>query len=446
MNENENQEVIKNFEGSYVTGIIGAVIGGLIASIPWILAYSYANMIVAVLATLIAGGAFLGYKILKGKIGKGLPVIITTVSLIVVIFVTLVICPMVLLKKEGLNATWNNLERLYAIEDVKSAIMQDLLVSVAFTVLGIAAVVRSVSIQIKNGTAGENLKFNTQAAIEEDRKRIQEQSEVVKKVCVSLNCMQKENAVTKQEIANELEMTYNIQRNKINEYFSSAQSVKLLKKYKGKYYYDDIDEQSKLLNAGNINHNNKSSKTLAIIVVIIIVIGIIIAILGSIGEEYKVPNTDITLTTLSEQAIYTTKEELSEIFGEDYAEYYDFAILDEVNNKYEIYGTIMDKSNIDEDYDANTLIQADREYIVQNWGEENVSKLSDKEMGGKVFKSYDYKYKTQNTDENGEIIENEYIAVIYLCETNGKFVWIDCYTDLDFEVSKMDEVINKIIK
>ena len=54
-------------------------------------------MIVAALAIIIAGGAFLGYKIFKGKIGNAFTVIITIVSLIVVTIVTPVICPSILM-------------------------------------------------------------------------------------------------------------------------------------------------------------------------------------------------------------------------------------------------------------------------------------------------------------------------------------------------------------
>jgi acetyl-CoA carboxylase carboxyl transferase subunit beta len=75
------EEVIKKEKtGSYLTGIIGAIIGGIIATIPWILVYVYGNMMLSILAAIIAGGEFLGYKICKGKIDKKLPIIIFSVS------------------------------------------------------------------------------------------------------------------------------------------------------------------------------------------------------------------------------------------------------------------------------------------------------------------------------------------------------------------------------
>ena len=56
--------------GNYFTGIIGAIIGGAIGAVPWIIAYIYGNMMIALLAILIAGGAYYGYKLFKGKITK----------------------------------------------------------------------------------------------------------------------------------------------------------------------------------------------------------------------------------------------------------------------------------------------------------------------------------------------------------------------------------------
>ena len=45
----------------YLPGIIGALLGGLIASIPWILMYVYGEMMLSLLAIIIALGALKGY-------------------------------------------------------------------------------------------------------------------------------------------------------------------------------------------------------------------------------------------------------------------------------------------------------------------------------------------------------------------------------------------------
>ena len=60
--ENETKK-----QGNYLTGIIGATIGGFIATIPWVLAYVYGNMMLSLLAVLIAAGEFMVINYAKEK-------------------------------------------------------------------------------------------------------------------------------------------------------------------------------------------------------------------------------------------------------------------------------------------------------------------------------------------------------------------------------------------
>lgn len=447
MEENENiiQEPIKEQKkGSYITGTIGAIIGGAIASIPWILVYAFGNMILAALTLLIAGGAFVGYKLLKGRIGKGLPAIITIVSIIVVTVVTLVVCPIILMAKEGVEVSVFNFKMLYSSSDMQAAIIQDLIMSLLFTGLGIASIVRSISIQIKKGVSADKLQFNTNAVMEEQRKDIQEKVAKIKEICTALNCMSKEKTVAKQEIMNELEMTHNIERKKAKQYVAIAKAAKLLKKYKGKYYYDETDEQAKINKICSIDNSNGSTKTLLGIIMLAIIVALVATtIIMGTGEKYTIPETDIELNISNSQMLCGTKEELAELFGEQYAEYYTFAILDNIdlesaNSEYEIYGTLINKSDVGEEYDLNSLVQSDRDYIAAYWGEEGTSQVSDIKLGEKDFKTYSYKYLNQSG--------SEFSGVIYLCETGDKYLWIDLYADGSFEVTKANDIMTKLFK
>lgn len=447
MEENENiiQEPIKEQKkGSYITGTIGAILGGAVASIPWILVYSFGNMIVAALALLIAGGAFLGYKLFRGRIGKGLPAIITLVSIIVVTVVTLVVCPIILMAKEGVEVSVFNLKMLYSSSEMKAAIVQDLMMSLLFTGLGIASIVRSISIQIKKGASAEKLQFNTNAVMEEQRKDIKEKVAKIKEICTSLNCMSKEKTVTKQEIMNELEMTHNIERKKAKQYFSIIKAAKLLRKHKGKYYYDETDEQVKINKICSIDNTNGSTGTLLGIIIAALLISLIATtIIMGTGEKYTIPETDLELNISNSQILYSTQEELTEYFGAEYAQYYKFAILDNVdlesaNSEYEIYGTLINKSDVGEEYDINKIVQSDREYIAAYWGEEATSQVSDIKLGEKDFKTYSYKYSNQSG--------SSFLAAIYLCETSDKYLWIDLYADASFEVTKANEIMTKLFK
>lgn len=436
---NQNEEPIKEKKkGSYITGTIGAILGGLVASIPWILTYTFANMIVAALAIIIAGGAFLGYKIFKGKIGKAFPVIITIVSLLVVTIVTTVICPSILMIQSGYPITLDNLVSLYISEartNVRDAIIQDLIVSLAFTAIGIAAIVHSISVQIKNGVAGDKIQFNTVAMYEELKKQVKEQSETVKQACMGLNCMSKENKATKQEIINELEMTYNLEHKKAKQYFATCASYKLLKKNKGKYYYDEAEE---VLKIENLNPRRVSSEKRILIIIVALTIGIVIGILAfNLNKEnYTIAGTNVQLEIADTQNFYGTQEEIINAFGEEAASYYDFIVFDK-NEKYELYGQVISKEYY-ENVDFTTVIQEDRNYYAPYVGEDIISEVEDKKLGKDTFKSYNYTY----AGTSGE----QYRAIIYLYEEENNYIWINIYTDIDVEFTQIDTIVDNLIK
>lgn len=142
---------------NYLTGIIGGILGGFIASIPWILMYVYGNMILSLLAIIIAIGVLKGYQLFKGKVSKGLPIIIVVISLLCVTVSTLLIIPMLLLQKEGFDMSFDKLNILYNNDEFMSAMIKDYAISVIFTFLGISGVVANVKKQINSG-AKENIK------------------------------------------------------------------------------------------------------------------------------------------------------------------------------------------------------------------------------------------------------------------------------------------------
>lgn len=132
----------------YIKGIIGGIIGGIVAAIPWILMYIYGNMLVSILAAIIAFGVNYGYRLLKGKVDTKLPLIITIISLVIVIVVTTVIVPLLLLGKEGYNASIANLQILYQNSEYVSAVARDLVISIVFTILGISGIVRKIKAEV----------------------------------------------------------------------------------------------------------------------------------------------------------------------------------------------------------------------------------------------------------------------------------------------------------
>jgi len=124
---------------NYTKGIIGAFIGGLIASIPWILLYIYGGMMSSYFAFIIGIGALKGYQY-KGLTDRNIGKIITIVSLIIITLVTFIIIPLISLAQGFGAASINNLITLYSYSSFTSIMMRNYVVSVIFTILGLRGV------------------------------------------------------------------------------------------------------------------------------------------------------------------------------------------------------------------------------------------------------------------------------------------------------------------
>ena len=213
----------------YLLGIIGGLIGSIIASIPWILMYIYGNMMFSMLAIFIAMGAFHGYRICKGTIDKKLPAIVTILSLLSVTVATLVIIPMMLLAKNGYEATFENLKILYEYEPFVNAITKDYIIAFIFTLLGISG----VTSQLKRGLQPKwNAPQNTVAG------NMADEMQQMKEVFQNLNAMQKETAVAKETILEAAAIP------NADQIFKTLSMQQIIRKYRKKYYFDEKLEKS----------------------------------------------------------------------------------------------------------------------------------------------------------------------------------------------------------
>ncbi|MDL2293709.1 hypothetical protein LJC60_03660 [Ruminococcaceae bacterium OttesenSCG-928-D13] len=71
--------------GSYGTGVIGAVLGGVVGALPTVLLIVFLNVISAWLCALIPLGAYFGYKLLRGRLSGPVPLLsVILVSLLMV--------------------------------------------------------------------------------------------------------------------------------------------------------------------------------------------------------------------------------------------------------------------------------------------------------------------------------------------------------------------------
>ena len=128
-----------------VLSIIGAFLGGLVFSIPWVVVYVLGNYIMSILAFLIALGAYIFYKKFGGEVTKKTSITIGVISLVIVTFLVFIVIPLALMVSEGHGFNFAYLGVLYSDSEFVSAIISDYVVSVIFTLLGISGVVASIN-------------------------------------------------------------------------------------------------------------------------------------------------------------------------------------------------------------------------------------------------------------------------------------------------------------
>lgn len=433
----------KQRKGSYILGTLGAILGGMVGILPWIIRYIFAkeNFVLTTISTLFAAfiplGAYLGYKLFRGRIGKPCRGIITIVSLLIIILVTNIICPLILLYESSYYVNLENLIGLYTDENinVRRMLMGDFIGGLSITILGIVITIKLF------------INKNLQNILEEERKarhkkvvgKLKEQDDLIKRACIDLNCMSKEKSVKKDVIIEQLKIVYNIKPRKAKVYFKNCKINKLLRKYKGKYYYDETDAEIKIENVKKVRKTNISALKVIALILITAIIGTFIAFI--LMSNYTIPDTNVKLSINPiTQELYGTKEDIAKNIGTSTAEHYNF-IIEEKDEKYEISGQLIEKSIYEESEitDVATVIQQDRDYFASYFGEEETSQVEDKELGGKNFKFYYYNY-ISNTNK-------ECRTQVYLYEMEEKYLWVEVRTiDNNSEVAEIDEVIAKLFK
>ena len=226
----------KKAKGSYITGIIGAVIGGIIATIPWILVYVYGQMMFSILAALIAFGEYYGYKIARGKVNKKLPVILMVMALVIVSITTLVVIPGLLIHNEGIAVTTENIQRLYQNSEFSTAIVKDFVISFIFTILGASIVTSNVKRKLSNNEEdGKDSSKNITQINEIQKAAI----ELLKPIFTKYEATTQEKAMLKDEVIAEVE-----DKRKAKYSFSYLKQLGIIKKYKGKFYYVEDAENN----------------------------------------------------------------------------------------------------------------------------------------------------------------------------------------------------------
>jgi hypothetical protein len=130
---------------SYITGIIGAVVGALIGAIPWVI-ISYFGWVLSILASLIALCSFYGYKLFRGPKKRAAAGVIIYASSIFMSIASFIISVFVILSiYVGEIVPVDEFLRWLPsyLQDV--SVIRDLLIVLVFSILGIAGIHKKIA-------------------------------------------------------------------------------------------------------------------------------------------------------------------------------------------------------------------------------------------------------------------------------------------------------------
>lgn len=265
-----------------VKGIIGALLGALIFSIPWVIVYVYLNYILSILALLIAYGSLLFYKKFGGIITKKTSVLITISSLLAITVSTFLIMPILLIAKEGNGLDLSYLEVLYASKEFTTALTHDYIISVIFTFLGIGGIIANINkeaytnkIDTSNGNSEEDI---TKATLEEQIKYIE-------KIYEKYGAFTKETSVPSNIITLDLS-------NKVSLFYKMKKLGYIVTSSFNKTYFDKdaLDNPVK----AKRNAKNNTLKPALLTVLLVIILGFVLIIVSPEEDNDIDPDNNIT--------------------------------------------------------------------------------------------------------------------------------------------------------
>lgn len=377
-----------------IKGILGAIIGAIIFSLPWVMIYIYGNYIVAIMAAVIAYGALLLYKKFGGIVDKKTPLIITISSLLAITIATFIIIPIWLIIKEGYSFQLEMLREIYQDSSFVKSIIWDYVISIVFTLLGISGVISNINKEVYMNSKDKN-----DTLIDKDdyidKLDIDKQVRYVEDIYKKYDGYDKDRAIPISLVINDMNRAIN-KNGIINQMIKKGVVVLT----GNKSYFD----KEALVDSDRGRNNYKKSSRVSFfkgIVIGLLIIGVIIFVITLTYEEddndyndNKNNYEEIPLKIYNYKDIYITLPEsfsLSDM-GDNYKYYYDYGygVIEEV---------MLEQSEYSEDNEEGTTIT---EYLDSIKEKYNLSEIRKTKIDG---------IDTVNYMMNSKEYTNEYYEV-----------------------------------
>lgn len=122
---------------NYAPGALGTLLGGMVASVPWIVVQIFLERIAAILGYLIGVGAFRGYTLLGGRMGRATRWIVAAAALLSVVAAEVVIMAVLMLRND-LPVNEFTIRLLFANSEFRQAWLRELALALFMALLGVA--------------------------------------------------------------------------------------------------------------------------------------------------------------------------------------------------------------------------------------------------------------------------------------------------------------------
>lgn len=129
----------------FLLGIVGSLIGAFIGALPWLLAFTFGNVIVGLLSIFIAIGCYYGYKVTKNEVDKRFSIIVVLSTIFVITTSLLVIMPIIKQAINGYSITFEWIPNTLKNWDLLSSFLFDYTVSLGIALIGAVGVIVTVA-------------------------------------------------------------------------------------------------------------------------------------------------------------------------------------------------------------------------------------------------------------------------------------------------------------
>ena len=229
----KKESKIKNVILHYIIPFIVSIIGALLMSMPWAIAYGYYKYNYGFLALLIPIGAFYGYKLARGKWNLFSYIAITISSIIAMGISSGILIPIFvnLYMKEPIN-----IYEFFRSDIYSKTLLANYGIATAFELVILAYILISIKLQLNRGEKNIHITSNADYDIEK-----LEFHDTYKDIFKSYNATSQERAITKAQVFEKLED----RSSDITNEFKILKNVGYIKRTGNRYFYTGISKINK---------------------------------------------------------------------------------------------------------------------------------------------------------------------------------------------------------